>query len=57
MLNTRSGTHYILGIAIIFMGIVAIMRDEVISNGNGKYLGALFIVYGIWRLYRGFKAS
>ncbi|KXK40916.1 MAG: hypothetical protein J5I52_05675 [Saprospiraceae bacterium] len=54
MFKTNRYTNYILGISIIGMGIFAWLYDVI---PNGMILAPLFIIYGIWRLYRGYVAE
>jgi hypothetical protein len=44
--------QYIIGFAVILMGIAAYISDLV---PNRELLLILFVVYGLWRLYRGYK--
>jgi uncharacterized membrane protein len=44
--------QYVLGVAIILMGIVAYKTKLV---PNPEILLGLFTVYGLWRIYRGYK--
>ncbi len=52
-------SNIIFGILYAFIGILTIYKDWFIVELNSvaaKTLGALFIVYGLFRIYRGFKA-
>jgi uncharacterized membrane protein len=49
---TKKVFHYVLGVAIIGMGIVGYMTELV---PNPEWLLLLFSVYGLFRIYRGYK--
>ena len=60
--SMRSGLHY--GRAILFTGLgilfffhekLNIPTSEKISPGAVKAIGVLFVLYGLWNFYRGFK--
>jgi hypothetical protein len=45
-------SQYVLGLAIIAMGLFGYFSDLI---PNKEIFLGLFLVYGIWRLYRGYK--
>jgi hypothetical protein len=48
---TMGGLFIVIGIGLQFY------KDIRLDTVNRKGLGILFIMYGIWRIYRGYKKS
>lgn len=63
--SMRSILDYGIGIMIMVFGIFMIFRNKFDLAFNEKYppdywdkiLGGVFIAYGIWRIYRGYKKN
>jgi threonine/homoserine/homoserine lactone efflux protein len=61
----RAILDYVMGLIFIAAGVFAFFRDNWKMEINltyppdwkDKVLGVLFVVYGIWRLYRGYKKN
>lgn len=61
----RSALDYAMGVLIIFVGVFLIFRDRLDIALNKRFppdaidlfLGGLFVVYGVWRIYRGYKKN
>lgn len=61
----RSLMDYVLGILICFAGIFFLIRNKFIlefnerfpPNDMDKVFGAICILYGGWRIYRGYKKN
>jgi cytochrome c biogenesis protein CcdA len=60
----RSLMDYAMGIVIIFLGILLFFHDkfkleinERLSPNIVKILGVIFVLYGAWRVYRGYKKN
>ena len=61
----RGILDYGIGIAIVLFGIGAIVRDQfnlkinetVPPNNVQKIFGGICILYGGWRIYRGYKKN
>ncbi len=60
----RSLMDYAMGIVIIFLGILLFFHDkfkipinERLSPNIVKTLGVIFALYGVWRIYRGYKKN
>jgi hypothetical protein len=59
----KSLMDYGMGLLILLMGVFFFFRDKLNIEFNksfppdniDKILGGICIVYGIWRLYRGYK--
>jgi hypothetical protein len=59
----KSLMDYGMGLLILLMGVFFFFRDKLKIEFNksfppdniDKILGGICIVYGIWRLYRGYK--
>ncbi|HRO08074.1 MAG TPA: hypothetical protein PK611_01615 [Saprospiraceae bacterium] len=56
MSSVQKAQNYILGFAIIGMGVFSWIYDQDLVP-NGKILSVLFVIYGSWRLYRGYKSQ
>ena len=62
MSRMRSIMDYTMGILLLFIGLYFLSYDQLGVNvfnrnpSNIDYLiGGLFVIYGIWRIYRGYK--
>jgi len=60
----RSLMDYAMGIVIIGLGVLLFFHDkfkiginENLSPNVVKVLGAVFALYGVWRIYRGYKKN
>ena len=60
----RSFMDYTMGVLLIGLGIVLFFHDKMkiginerISPGAVKLLGVIFVLYGAWRIYRGYKKN
>ena len=60
----RSIMDYAMGIVIIGLGVLLFFHDKLhvpitdrLSPNAVKLLGVIFVLYGIWRLYRGYKKN
>ncbi|MBO9619128.1 MAG: hypothetical protein J7539_08850 [Niabella sp.] len=61
----RSVLDYAMGVLIIFVGVFLLIRNKLDIPLNKRFppdaidwfLGGLFVVYGIWRIYRGYKKN
>ena len=61
----RSIMDFGMGILILFMGLFFFFRDKLNISFNksfppddiDKILGAICMLYGIWRIYRGVKKN
>ncbi|WP_245729248.1 hypothetical protein [Niabella drilacis] len=61
----RSVLDYAMGTVIIFVGIFLLVRHRFDLALNKRFppdtidllLGALFVVYGSWRIYRGYRKN
>jgi hypothetical protein len=60
----RSMMDYVMGIIIISLGIILIFHEqfkiainERLSPNIVKILGVIFVLYGAWRIYRGYKKN
>ena len=58
----RSIMDYTMGILILFIGFYFLFYEQLGLNVFrrqptiiDKFIGGLFILYGIWRIYRGYK--
>jgi hypothetical protein len=61
----RSVLDYGMGVIFILLGVLIFMREK-ISLGEGesykmnvpnKLLGGIFALYGLWRVYKGYKKN
>jgi cytochrome c biogenesis protein CcdA len=63
--SMRSLMDYAMGIVILCLGIFFFFRDHLKLAINEKYppnymdkiLGVICVLYGAWRIYRGFKKN
>lgn len=63
--SMRAILDYGIGVLICIFGIFLIVRDRFDLAFNESYppdyldkiLGAVFIIYGSWRIYRGYKKN
>lgn len=59
--RVRSFMDFVMGILVLGFGIVFLIHDQMgwkIYRSDpvlDKVIGGLFIIYGIWRIYRGYK--
>jgi len=54
----RSFMDFTMGGLLIVAGtLLLIYKIEKLDDFNRKGLGGLFILYGIWRVYRGYKKN
>lgn len=61
----RAILDYGMGLVIVCLGIFFLLRDKLNLSFNKSYppdytdkiLGGLFLVYGLWRTYRGYKKN
>ena len=59
----RSITDYGMGILYLGIGVMILFAKQLNFNNSfalsipAKFLGGLAIIYGIWRIYRGFKKN
>jgi threonine/homoserine/homoserine lactone efflux protein len=60
----RSLMDYTMGIVIIALGVLLFFHEEFririnerLSHGIVKVLGVIFVLYGAWRIYRGYKKN
>ena len=55
-LRIRSFMDFTMGGLFIAIGIVLLIYQVgTLEQFNRKGLGVLFILYGVWRIYRGYK--
>lgn len=56
MIRVRSLMDFAMGSLLVLAGILLLLfKVGNLADLNRKMLGGLFILYGIWRLYRGYK--
>lgn len=61
----RSALDYAMGVLIILVGLFIMFRFKFDIDLNKKFppdvydkvYGSIFIIYGCWRLYRGYKKN
>ena len=60
----RSMLDYTMGIVIIILGFILIFHQQLKMAINERYsptivrvLGVIFVLYGAWRIYRGYKKN
>ena len=52
----RSIMDFTMGLLLIIAGIsLLLFKVGNLADLNRKLLGGLFVLYGIWRVYRGYK--
>jgi len=59
-IRARSFMDYTMGVILVLIGAILLFSGFTIGNLpaiNRKLLGGLFILYGIWRIYRGYKKN
>jgi len=64
MSRMRSIMDYTMGILILLIGFYFLLYNQLGLNvfsrqpsALDKVIGAVFILYGIWRIYRGYKKA
>jgi hypothetical protein len=63
--SMRSILDYGMGILVLMLGIFFFFRDKMDIGFNKKFppdnidkiFGAICVIYGIWRIYRGYKKN
>lgn len=61
----RSVLDYAMGVIVVLLGVFLFFRDKVKMEFNENYppnytdkiIGVVFVLYGIWRIYRGYKKN
>jgi cytochrome c biogenesis protein CcdA len=60
----RSMLDYTMGIVIIILGFILFFHQQLKMAINERYtpaivrvLGVIFVLYGAWRIYRGYKKN
>jgi hypothetical protein len=61
--KVRSVTNFVMGTLFFLLGVFFLVYESLgitdlmgrKPSGLDKILGILFIIYGIWRVYRGYK--
>lgn len=60
----RSMMDYVMGGLILLIGLYFLLNDLLGIRAFGrapsaidKFIGGVFILYGIWRVYRGYKKN
>ncbi len=60
----RSILDYGMGIVMIGLGVLLFFHDKLkiqinerLSTGAVQILGVIFVLYGAWRIYKGFKKN
>ena len=60
----RSLMDYTMGLVIIGLGVLLFFHDKLkiginerLSANVVKLLGVIFVLYGAWRIYRGYKKN
>ncbi|MGN6165533.1 MAG: hypothetical protein ACTHOF_13430 [Flavisolibacter sp.] len=64
MSRMRSIMDYTMGVLILLIGFYFLLYNQLGLNvfnrqpsALDKVIGAVFILYGIWRIYRGYKKN
>ena len=64
IVRMRSVTNYIMGILFLVFGIFFLIYDKLGIDMLGRkpsyldiIIGVMFVVYGGWRVYRGYKKN
>jgi threonine/homoserine/homoserine lactone efflux protein len=62
MSRMRSIMDYTMGILLLFIGLYFLSYEKIGVNVFNRtpstidyLIGGLFVIYGIWRIYRGYK--
>jgi hypothetical protein len=61
--RTRAIMDFIMGVVVLGIGIIFLVYEQMGWKLPGKpsaldkIAGGLFVLYGIWRLYRGYKKT
>lgn len=63
--NMRSLLHYCVGLLIICAGVFLFFRNKLELEFNDRYppnqwdkiLGVICVLYGAWRIYRGYRKN
>jgi hypothetical protein len=60
----RTILNYGMGILFVFLGVLIFFHErlnltlnERFSTGTLKVFGIIFMLYGVWRIYRGYKKN
>lgn len=63
--SMRSMRDYVLGVVFVLTGFLFFFRDKFKLELNERFppdymdkiLGGIFVIYGAWRIYRGYKKN
>ncbi|MEO8403792.1 MAG: hypothetical protein ABI480_04335 [Chitinophagaceae bacterium] len=53
----RSLMDYGIGVLMLAGGVYFLVHGKPEISFNDKILGSLFLIYGAWRIYRGYKKN
>jgi threonine/homoserine/homoserine lactone efflux protein len=58
ILDYARGTFFLgIGLLLFFHQKLRIILNEQFAEGAVKLLGVIFALYGVWRIYRGYKKN
>lgn len=64
MARTQSIMHFAMGVLILALGVLFLLAETLGIKIFGKepsaldkIMGVVFLLYGIWRIYRGYKLN